>query len=67
MATITINGERRNWEGEKTLRELIQSLNLKTENLLVEQNFEIVSANQLDERMARAGDVIEIIRIVGGG
>ncbi|HOE64072.1 MAG TPA: sulfur carrier protein ThiS [Candidatus Sumerlaeota bacterium] len=67
MATITINGERRNWEGEKTLRELIQSLNLKTENLLIEQNFEIVPANQLDERMARAGDVIEIIRIVGGG
>jgi len=67
MATITINGERRNWEGEKTLRELIQWLNLKTENLLIEQNFEIVPANQLDERMARAGDVIEIIRIVGGG
>lgn len=67
MATITINGERREWDGEMSLRELIHSLNLKSDNLLVEQNFEIVPANQLDERKARAGDVIEIIRIVGGG
>lgn len=67
MATITINGEQREWEGEKSLRDLIESLNMKTDNLLIEQNFEIVPANQLDERKARAGDVIEIIRIVGGG
>ena len=65
--TIVVNGQRRdivpNWTGMK----LLEELDLSRERIAVERNGEIMNQETFASCVLSAGDVIEIVRFVGGG
>ncbi len=64
---ITVNGETRQVEGPLTVEGLLQSLGITAGSVAVEQNLAIVNREAYSQTPVQAGDVIEIIRFVGGG
>ncbi len=64
---ITINGETQRMEGPCTLGDLLISLGIPGRSVAVEQNLSIVRREDYETTLIRDGDVIEIIRFVGGG
>ncbi len=65
--TITLNGEARDVTPDTKVRDLIVSVGLKPELVAVQINDEIVPKPEIASRHLCDGDVIELIRIVGGG
>ncbi|MFQ5428100.1 MAG: sulfur carrier protein ThiS [Thermodesulfobacteriota bacterium] len=64
---ITINGESREVREGITLAGLLGELEIQTRGTAVEINREIVPRASHEKRAIANGDVIEIIRMVGGG
>jgi thiamine biosynthesis protein ThiS len=64
---VTVNGEKRSYDGPMTLLGVVESLGLRPGSVAVERNLIIVPRKGMDREMIRDGDVIEIIRLVGGG
>ncbi len=64
---ITVNGETRQVEGPLSVEELLHSLGITPGAVAVEQNLAIVHREAYGATPVEAGDVIEIIRFVGGG
>ncbi len=64
---IHLNGELRDLSDDVTLRGLIESLDLKPETIAVQINDDIINRHELDNVNLNSGDVVELIRIVGGG
>ncbi len=63
---LTINGEP--WEvAATTVFDLIQELGLHPQGTIVERNLEIVELAAYGETMLAEGDMLELVRIVGGG
>ena len=52
---------------KSTVIELIEFLNLKSDRIVVEKNGAIIRRDSYDKEELHEGDVLEIIRIVGGG
>ena len=50
-----------------TLEDLMDQLKLKTDRLVVERNGKIVRRNIYNKEKLNNGDVLEIVRLVGGG
>lgn len=63
---VKINGEEQNAAG-KTIAEIVTDGGYKLTQVAVERNEEIVPKAQYDAVMVQDGDVIEIVRFVGGG
>jgi sulfur carrier protein len=67
MISVTINGERRQFDAPLNCAELLQELELAGKRVAVERNGEIVPRSRhVDERLAD-GDRLEIVVAVGGG
>jgi len=66
MKKITVNGKEIDFNGN-TLKDLIQNYNLKPEMIAVERNREIVKKDSYDSQSVMDGDIIELVRFVGGG
>jgi sulfur carrier protein len=67
LIALTINGERRDFEGPLTAAELIERLQLGGKRVALERNGQIVPRGTfLHERLAD-GDRLEIVVAVGGG
>ena len=64
---IRINGEPRTVSSSLTLAELLQSLQLNSQNVVVELNRQVVARERLGEVAPGEGDEIEIVHFVGGG
>lgn len=64
---ITVNGEKRTYEGAPRLSALLQSLGINPRSVAVELNLSIVARDAIESEPLREGDTIEIIRMVGGG
>jgi hypothetical protein len=64
---ITINGERHDFEGSRTLQEVVLGLNLEPERVAVELNRAIVKRPLWDSTPVEAGAQLEIVQFVGGG
>ena len=64
---IRINGELRTVSSPLTLAELLQSLQLNSQNVVVELNRQVVARERLGEVAVGEGDEIEIVHFVGGG
>jgi thiamine biosynthesis protein ThiS len=64
---IQVNGEPRDVENHISLPELIAALNLKSEQIAIELNHEVVRRAQWPGVALQSGDVIEIVHFVGGG
>lgn len=64
---ITINGENKSYDKEMTVSELLEVLDIPKVGIAVEINKEIIPRGTHDSVKVGDGDVIEIVRMVGGG
>jgi len=64
---IMLNGQRREVPGPMTVAGLLGYLGLKAEHVAVEVNRDLVSRARHAETPLAAGDVLEIVTLVGGG
>ena len=64
---ITLNGKPHDLDGERTIFELIDTLSVKANQVAVAVNGEVVTRRQWPETRVRDGDIVEVVRAVGGG
>jgi thiamine biosynthesis protein ThiS len=64
---LTVNGKPREAEGPLTLLGYLESLGINPRIVAVEHNGEIVKRARLGDVAVNEGDVLEIVRMVGGG
>ena len=67
MISVTINGERRQFEAPINCAELIAKLELAGKRVALERNGEIVPRGRHTEQGLSDGDRLEIVVAVGGG
>lgn len=67
MISVTINGKPRELEAETPLPQLLRLLDIDTRRIAVAVNGEVVPKRHYDGVVVRDGDVLEIVRMVGGG
>jgi len=67
MITVKVNGKEREIEGETDITALLESLQINPRIVAVARNGEIVPRDQHAHVLVRAGDSLEIVRMVGGG
>jgi thiamine biosynthesis protein ThiS len=65
--TVTINGERREVADGITVAALLESLSLAPEATVVQRNDDILERARYGGTALAEGDVLELIRFVGGG
>src|SRR3989338_7980046 len=65
--TIRLNGEKKSFEGPLSLAALLERLSLPREKVAVELNLEIIPKTDLESRVLKDGDEVEIVHFVGGG
>jgi sulfur carrier protein len=66
LIILTINGEAREVSAT-TVFDLLQELGLHPRGTIVERNLEIVDLASYGETVLANGDVLELVRLVGGG
>jgi sulfur carrier protein len=67
MISITVNGERRQFEQAFNCAELLTRLDLAGKRVALERNGEIVPRSHFPAQMLADGDRLEIVVAVGGG
>jgi sulfur carrier protein len=67
MVTITVNGERREFEAALHLTQLIERLGLTGKRIAIERHGEIVPRSAFAANSIADGDKLEIVVAVGGG
>jgi sulfur carrier protein len=67
MTSIQINGERREVALPLTITQLLVDLGIPSETALVECNREVIQRSHFDTKSLEDGDIIELVRFVGGG
>ena len=63
---ITINGEQRE-VASRTVLGLLEELRLQPKRMVVEHNGVIVQRDSFGDTPLNEGDVLELVRLVGGG
>ncbi|MEW6659592.1 MAG: sulfur carrier protein ThiS [Thermodesulfobacteriota bacterium] len=63
---LTINGEPRNTAAASVFA-LLEELGLNPQATVVERNQEIVDRSAYQETALAEGDILELVRLVGGG
>jgi sulfur carrier protein len=66
LIKLTINGEAQEVSAT-TVSDLLQELGLHPRGTIVERNLEIVDLASYGETILANGDVLELVRLVGGG
>lgn len=64
---VSINGEPRTASKGINLAELLDELGVREHILLVELNGEMIRRERFDEEKVNDGDILELIRVAGGG
>ena len=64
---VTLNGENKEFDGEMTVSKLLEVLDIPVRGIAVEINREIIPKTTHEKAQVKDGDVIEIVRMVGGG
>lgn len=64
---VRLNGEDRDVAAGRTVRDLLESLGLRPELIVVERNREILARDRYDEVRVEEGDTLELVQFVGGG
>jgi sulfur carrier protein len=67
MMSLTVNGKPRELEGETPLPDFLKALGVNTRTIAIAVNGEVVPKRQYRAIVLRAGDEVEIVRMVGGG
>ncbi len=64
---ITVNGQRKVYNGPPNVIALLEALGIHPRPVVVERNLKIVPRGDLEKEPVQDGDSFEIIRFVGGG
>ncbi len=64
---IVLNGETSTVPDETCVGTLVENLGLAAETVVVQRNDDIVPREHFAETRLEEGDVVEIVRLVGGG
>jgi sulfur carrier protein len=64
---ITLNGEEKSVPDGVTVRQLLEHLELTSGPVAVEINRQVVPRAEHAARAVDAGDVVEVVHLVGGG
>jgi sulfur carrier protein len=67
MITVTINGKPREFEHDLPLLDLIRKLEITHPRIAVAHNGTVLRQEEHAAAFVRAGDTLEIVRMVGGG
>ena len=67
MIEVSINGEKRSVSEGMNLAKILDELGVREQVLLVELNGQLVRREQFDEERVESGDILELIRVAGGG
>ena len=67
MIALQINGKQVDLEQPTALLDYLKRLGVDVRTVAVEHNGEIIERDRYSEVTLRAGDVVEIVRMVGGG
>ena len=67
MIEVSINGEKRSLSAGLSLAKLLDELGVREQILLVELNGEMVRRERFDDEKVESGDILELIRVAGGG
>lgn len=62
-----INGDEFNFEDALTLSDLLDSLELDKDRIIVEWNDTLIKSEQFKEIIVRESDRLELLEFVGGG
>lgn len=65
--TVRVNGRQRDVPAGGTVTDLLASLELRPELVVVERNREIVERARYAHEPVEAGDTLELVHFVGGG
>lgn len=64
---ITVNGKPRDIDHEMPLPEFLQALDINPRLVAVAINGDVIPKDQYASATVRAGDALEVVRMVGGG
>ena len=64
---LVVNGERRELPDRITVSQLLETLNIAPERVVVEVNLAILKRAEHQNAILKEGDQIEIVQFVGGG
>lgn len=64
---IQLNGRAKDIKSTTTLEHLLTEFNLDRTTVIIEHNHSLLSENASLQRPLEDGDIIEIVRFVGGG
>jgi thiamine biosynthesis protein ThiS len=64
---VTINGEKRSITPGTTVASLLEDLSLKPEATVVQRNDNVLERARYRDTALADGDVLELVRFVGGG
>ncbi len=64
---VTVNGKPRTLAGDMTVGQLLESLQVVPERVVVEVNLNILKRAQHPQTMLHEGDHVEIVQLIGGG
>jgi len=67
MLTITINGESRPFETEMHLSDLLKHMGINERFIAVAHNGSVLRRDELEYVTLKDGDILELVRPVGGG
>ena len=67
MLTLKINGKPRELTAETPLLEFLAANGINPRAVAIEHNGEILKRDRFDAVILRAGDNLEILRMIGGG
>jgi sulfur carrier protein len=65
--TVVLNGKNVDISEGMTLLELLESRKISPETVVVELNRELLSADAFASTILGSGDLLEVLRFVGGG
>ncbi len=65
--TITVNGRETEVSDGLTIRDLLDSMKMKSKMLVVEQNIKIIDKKDYGSTKVQEGDSFEIVGFFGGG
>jgi thiamine biosynthesis protein ThiS len=67
VITLTVNGEKREMEGPVRLTVFLETLDINPRYVAVARNGTVLQRQKWSEVVLQDGDVLEIVRMVGGG
>ena len=67
MITLTVNGEKREIEGPVGLIAFLKTLEINPRYVAIAHNGTVLERQHWSEVVLQDGDVLEIVRMVGGG